>query len=296
MIARRRVPGHGLRRRGFTLVELLVALTVGLVVAGAVFEVLFSQWRLLSAHRGRMDARQSLRTAAALLSWEFSATSPAAGDLYSIASDSLTLRALQGTGIVCSHATFGSKQHFGLQQTWGYFDATADDSALVYTVTSGRWDAVAVGKAYNKEQAWSPAPSGGGTPVCFWGDSTTAAPRPEATLQLQGPDPILAGIGVGAPVRVYRRTHYALFQRDGYWWLGRRIGAAADFEIVTGPMLPPDSGGVEFTYYDESGAVTTDPARVARIDIALKARSVGGEGAVQRTGQDSLRTSVFIRG
>lgn len=293
---RRRLTRNGFGRRGFTLAELLVALTVGVVITGAVYEVLFSQWRLLSAHRSRMDARQSLRTAAALLTWELAVTSPAVGDIYSIAPDSLTLRALQGTGIVCAHATFGSKRHFGLQQTWGFFDATADDSALVYAVASGRWDAVGVGKAFNKEQAWSPAPSGGGTPVCFWGDSTTAVPRPEATLQLQGPGPILADLGVGAPVRVYRRTHYALFQRDGYWWLGRRVGAAADFEVVTGPMLAPDSGGVAFTYFDRSGAVTNDPTHVVRIDIALRARSLGADGAVQRTGEDSLRTSVFIRG
>lgn len=273
-----------------------MALTVGLIVAGAVYEVLFSQWRLLSSQRARADARQSLRSAAALLSWELAASSPAVGDIYAMGPDSLTLRALQGTGIVCSHATFGSKRHYGLQQTWGYFDETADDSAMVFVVESGRWHAVAVGRAYNKAEAWAAAPSGGGTPVCFWGDSTTAMPRPEAALQLKGPDPILADLEVGAPVRTFRRTHYALFQRNGYWWLGRRIGSADSFEVVTGPMLPPDSGGVAFTYYDRSGTVTNDPTRVARIDIALRARSVGRDGAVQRSGQDSLRTSVFIRG
>ncbi len=276
--------------------ELLIALTLGLILVGAVYGVLFSQWRLFSLHRATTEARQSLRTALALLSWELAAASPAVGDLYVIGPNSLTFRALQGTGVVCSSVKHGSKMHYGLQQSWGYFEATADDSAFAYRVASAKWSAVDVAKAWNKSQSWSPAPSGGGTPVCFWGDSTTAMPRPQATLQLAASDEVLNDIVVGAPVRVFRRTEYGLFNRDGYWWLGRRIGDAASYQTVTGPLLAPGSGGFVLEYYDSGGAVTTDPAQVARVDILLRATSVGAAGYVQRTRQDSLRTTVFIRG
>ena len=284
------------RSAGFTVVELLIALTLGLIVVGAGYGILFSQWRLFSLHRATTDARQSLRTGLALLSWELAAASPALGDIYAIGPNSLTFRALQGNGVVCSNVKQGSKWHYGLQQTWGYFEGTADDSALVYRVASTGWSEVNVAKAWNKAESWVPAPSGGGTPVCFWGDSTTSMPRPQATLHLEASDEVLNDILVGAPVRVFRRTEYGLFERDGHWWLGRRVGDASSYQAVTGPLLSPGSGGFVLEYYDSGGAITTDPAQVARVDIVLRATSLGTAGYVQRTHQDSLRTTVFIRG
>jgi hypothetical protein len=284
------------QRGGFSAVELLIALTLGIILVGGVYGVLFSQWRLFSLHRATTDARQSLRTATALLSWELAAASPAVGDIHAIGPNSLTFRSLQGSGVVCSRVKVGSRMHYGLQQSWGYFEGTADDSALAYRPKRARWSAVNVAKAWNKAQSWADAPSGGGTPVCFWGDSTAAMPRPQASLQLQASDEVLDEIVVGAPVRVFRRTQYELFQQDGYWWLGRRIGNSKAHQIVTGPLLSPEAGGFVLKYYDSGGAVTADPARVARVDIALRATSLGAAGYVQRTRQDSLHTTVFIRG
>lgn len=281
---------------GFSTLEVLVALTVGLLVVTGVYKVLFSQSRLYSTHQAAMDVRQSLRAAAALLSWEIAASAPNAGDLYTVAPDSLAFRSLQGTGVICANTFVGPKYRFGLQEATGYFEGTADDSALVYTVDSGDWEVVKVARAFNRAHSWDPAPSGGGTPVCFWGDSTASMPRPQATLELDGDTTVLNHLVLGAPVRAFRRTQYGLMSQDGHWWLGRRIGDAVSAEVVTGPLLSPAQGGLVFTYYDANGATTTDPAAVARVDFTLRGVSEKPGGPGKAPAVDSLSMSVFIRG
>ncbi len=280
---------------GFTLVELLIALVVGLIVLAAVFSLLDSQSRLYSLQRETTDARESLRAGGALLGWELMSASATGGDLYAIGPTSLSLRSPQGMGVVCARTTVGSAERFGLQQVSGYFEATADDSALVYSRGADAWNVLKVSAAWNGSAAWS----GGGTPVCFWGDSTTSVPRPQAAVELQGDSLVLAGLTVGAPLTAFRRTEYALFQQSGRWWLGRRVGGAVPYDILTGPMVAPPSNGLAFAYYDATGAATVDPTQVAQVDIVLRAESFGqvriGAAAGIRTVSDSLSTTAFLR-
>ncbi len=283
-------------RDGFTIVEILVALAVGLIVVAGAYEVLFSHSRLYSTHSATMDVRQSLRAAAALMAWELAGATPAVGDIYGMGPGSITFRSLQGTGVVCAAVKIGVNYRFGLQEATGYFEATADDSAVALRVKDGSWNVVNVSKAFNKNLSWDPAPSGGGTPVCFWGDSTTAMPRPQATLELQGDTAVLNNLVIGAPVRAFRRTQYALFPADGHWWLGRRVGNAPGWETITGPLLSPSEGGLVLDYSDVSGAPTADPNRVARVDIMLRAKSYRPATASGSSVRDSLMTTVFVRG
>ncbi len=158
------------------------------------------------------------------------------------------------------------------------------------------WHRVAVANVFNGADAWAAAPTGGGTPVCFWGDSTTAMPRPQATVELLGDVTMLDRVTVGAPIRTFRQTQYALFQRDGKWWLGRRVGSAEEFDIVTGPLLGPEEDGVLFSYYNEDGQVTSKPTDVARVEMLFRGASLQPRGAGRPSVRDSLRTSVFLRG
>ncbi len=57
-------------RRGFTIIELIIGLTLGLIVLTSVYKLLMSQSRLYGVQREVADTRQSLRAAAALLSYE----------------------------------------------------------------------------------------------------------------------------------------------------------------------------------------------------------------------------------
>ena len=283
-------------RSGFLTVELMIALLVGLIVLAGVFKLLISQSRLYGIHRETMDVRETLRAAAALISWELTGAAATGGDLHSIAPNSITLRSLQGTGTICAIKSIGPNDRYGLQHASGYFQETADDSALVYSVAGDKWSVVKVEGAWNKAYAWDPAPSGGGTPFCFWGDTTGAWPRPQATLQFKGDSAVLAELVVGAPVRAFRATEYGLFQQNGRWWVGRRVGTAPSYEMVTGPMLSPTDDGLVFTYYDAAGAVTADRTQVAQVEIALRSESFGlAPGSANQTLRDSLTIRVSLR-
>lgn len=279
---------------GFSLIELMIGLVSSLIVLGAAFTLYDSQARLYTVQRETMDARESLRAAAALVSWELMNLSASDSGFYAITSSSFDLRSIQGTGVVCSRATVGFAERFGLQQVSGYFEASADDSVRVYSAGADGWDVLKVAAAWNGSDAWS----GGGTPVCFWGDSTTSVPRPQATLELQGDSAVLANIRVGAPIRAFRRTEYAVFQEDGRWWLGRRVGSASGYDKLTGPMLAPAQGGLALTYYDTTGSVTAALDQIARVDLVLRAESfkrVRKLGGGNTTLNDSLTTVVFLR-
>ncbi len=283
-------------RNGFTLVELLVTMVLSAIVLTAVYDMLSYQSKLYRVQRETMDVRESLRSAASLLAWELMGISSSDGDLYTIAPDSISVRSLAGAGVICSRVQVGPKRRFGIQLVTGLFDAAVGDSALAYAAAQSVWSSFKIADAFNVN-TWEPAPVGGGTPVCFWGDSTTSVPRPQAALELSGDSASLANLAVGSPLRAFRQVSYALTNQDGRWWLGRRLGGSNSYEIMTGPMLAPAEGGLAFTYYDADGVVTADPRQVAEIEIALRAESFGPSPSASNVVlSDSLRLTVFLRG
>jgi len=102
---------------------------------------------------------------------------------------------------------------------------------------------------------------------------------------------------VGTPFRVFRRVEYGLYldAGDGRWWLGRKVGAAAYYEKLTGPLLAPASGGLVFTYRDTAGNVTADPTQVAMIEFVLRAESYRPSGNTLAFQQDSVAMRVALR-
>ena len=275
---------------GFTIVELLVVSVLALVVVMSSYQLLISQSQLLAVQGEMIDARDSSHGAAILLASELRSAA-ASDDLYVIAQDSVVLRSFQATGVMCAWDSVGIFHRLGLQNVSGTFPGTVEDSAKAYSITDQSWAAFDVTEAWNGALAWS----AGGTPVCFWGDSTTAAPRPEAAIELTGTAASLATLGVGASVRIFRRTKYGLFAQDGRWWLGRRVAAGA-WELLTGPMLSPANGGLTFAYYDVNDAVTTDPTLVSRVEFTIRSESYGQvSGPGGGTVGDSLTTTVFLR-
>jgi type II secretory pathway pseudopilin PulG len=93
-------PGFG-ARPGFSTIELLVALTLGALVAGAALALLVGQSRLVRSTGDAADAAEALRTATQVLSAETRWLVPTL-DVRAVARDSLSLRALRGSGVVCA--------------------------------------------------------------------------------------------------------------------------------------------------------------------------------------------------
>ena len=277
------------REAGFTLVEFLIVSLVGFIMVMGSYQVLISQSRILAQQQETIDARASSQGGAALLAWELKSLSAAGGDLYTITEDSIVVRSVQATGVICSWMETGSVSRLGLQETSGVFPGTANDSAMVYSVVNRTWAAFDVVEAWNGGGAW-----GNGVPDCFWGDSTTT--EPYAAIQI---DTLvtLVNVEVGGPVHVFRRTTYGLSTSDGRWWLSRREGTGA-WEILTGPMLSPNNGGLAFKYYAQNDSLTADPTLVTRVEFTLRSQSHGQVSTAGQTGgasEDSVTTTVFLR-
>lgn len=88
-------------RRGFVLPEVMTALVLTGIVAGALFAMIRTQVRLASAGIERTSRADALRVASLVIGAETRAVAPA--DIHGIGPDSLTVRIFRGTGIVCAH-------------------------------------------------------------------------------------------------------------------------------------------------------------------------------------------------
>ena len=276
---------------GFSLVELLIVTVLGSMVIASAFQLFISQSQLFVVQREVMDVRETLRSSVALLASDLREVAASDGDLYSAEPDSLVLRSMLGAGVICSNAWNGLARRLGMQHVSGTFESSAlTDTLLAYTLADDAWTPYRITQVWEPPTAWLAGPGGGGTPDCVWGGGPL---RPEITVELDGDPDELLKLTPGAPVRAFKRTSYALFERDSRWYLGRRVGNALGWELLTGPMLSPEAGGLVVQYFDAGGLATDVPANVVRVELTLKAESAGR--AVNGTAVDSVTTVVFLR-
>jgi len=274
--------------RGYTLVELLVALVLGAVVLGAAGEVFLATQRFFRLQASALEVQEGLRVAMQVLSAELRELDPSGGDIVGLGPDSISIRATRGLEIVCAPPDVsGGRVAVRSSLSSGYRDVDpARDRALVFrdgdpsTDTDDAWIDLGIASA-------------GGAATCSDGGAATE-------VRLAGPVAELDSVGLGAPVRWYERAVYRLYgDETGAWWLGVRSwsgGSWASLSPVAGPLRHPS--GLEFRYFDANGAATTDPARV--VTIGLVVRGVGsallqGAGGRQAHWSDSLITVVFPR-
>ena len=274
---------HGTDRRGFTLIELLVGMVLGAIVMTGVVQMMIVQGRGYRKQREMIDVRETAREAAALLSWDLRQSLTGGSPLAAMGPGTVALRSPRGLGTICAkHATLA---RYGLWKTGGNIVAGVDDSALVFQLGRDKWTVLkitAVG-----------TPAAMGVTACAW----PGARPPDVVVEFGvGTKTDTSYIKVGAPFRSFRRVEYAEYQVNNRWWLGRKVGAAASYDQLTGPLVAP-ANGLTFTYYDTLGAVTANPSAVGSIAFTLRTESfkntyVGTTFVYQR---DSLTTKVALR-
>jgi prepilin-type N-terminal cleavage/methylation domain-containing protein len=239
--------------RGFTLIEVLVAMTLtGIVVAGTL-RALSAQKKFYARQARILSARHALRASATLLTSELREVSAPGGDLYAMANDSVAFRSTAGFGVVC--AVNEGSGTLSLIHVAGHLNMDGADSVLVF---------VENGPA-NDDDAWRALPVVG---ISTSGPTCGSGNPPHRVVTVVG---TLAGIWEGAPVRLFRPFVFGLFEMDGRWWLGRKNRASGDYLPVAGPLAPPEFGGLQLTYYTPSNVVTSDPTLVARVVISVRA-------------------------
>src|SRR2546425_10832977 len=89
-------------RRGFTMIELLVAIVLLGIVSAALYPVLVNNQRLYMAQTQRIDLSQTIRAAGTILPAEFRELDASEGDIAVMSATSISIRAMRWLGFACN--------------------------------------------------------------------------------------------------------------------------------------------------------------------------------------------------
>lgn len=278
-------------RRGLTLAELLIAMTVGGVVLAIVASLSIREQRLFSEIAERNALRAQLRDAASVLPMDLRALWPAGADIRDARDTSIEFRATLGVGVVCD--TVGGRltlaPSLGGVATLAAFQTPPDsgDTAWVLSTTA--------------DDSWNPRRVVGQATVA---GAACATPGPVLADSARSRSRIalvvdsVRGISVGSPVRVTRLLRYSLYRAsDGGWYLGQKQfnAALARFDAiqpVAGPFLSAAQRGMAFVYFDSAFNQLSVPVG-ALSSIAMIRLELRGETPGKR--RDSAIVGVAMR-
>lgn len=271
-------------RRGLTLVEMLVAITVSGMVAGLVCRVLYMTMRCFADQIQQAEVNHTLRSAAVILTEELRALDagdPRGGDIVSMSGSSLTYKAGRGLYSLC----LSPDSEAGSLTLRPWMDSgvlkPAVDSLLVFAAGSagaGSWLRLDVVSVSSGRQ-------------CPGGSASM-------TVRVRGPDVSrVSEAAAGAPARglqVLQLRRYA--DPGGVWWLGmRRVrksdGRWPNLQPLLGPL---EANGFEFRYYDDAGRATERPAAVSSIVVTVSA-AASRRGPTRRHDAASSRNRLEFR-
>jgi len=291
-----------LGRRGYSIIELLIALVLLGMVSAAIYKVLVNNQRLYLAQTQTIDLNQNMRAAATILPAEFRELDSPDGDIQVMTATSIRIRAMRQLAFVCLTPPLGGgigqltltirkEPMYGTRQTFNI-----NDSLLIY------WEGNPLTRA---DDQWLAGQIKTVVPGAVCNQDTLGVANQGYTLTLQPQwinNPVLNvanAITRGAPVRGFDNVTYSVYQSptDNNWYLGQTNNSqGAGIQPVIGPLI--GANGVTFSYYDSVGTVTADSSKVAQIQILLRARTaspVRDASGVQAFKVDSLVTRVALR-
>jgi prepilin-type N-terminal cleavage/methylation domain-containing protein len=267
-------------RRGFTLLEVILALAVTLIVTGAIYNLLLNTQRLTRAQSARVALQSNLRAAALIVANELTELNTASGtqnDVLALGTHAVTYRAPRGVGFICQTAG-PAVIRLARSSFTGHREPQAGrDEALVFVPgdsaigTEDTWVAVKIAGV-----ATTVACAGGGSGI---------------TLTLSAsPSPLL--LEAGTPVRVVEPMELRLYQSDAKWWLGARaVNTGEAIQPLAGPLTPQ---GFQLEYLDRLGGPTTDRTGIRSIRVTIRGVEAAPEAA-RPTLEQELITQIALR-
>jgi prepilin-type N-terminal cleavage/methylation domain-containing protein len=278
--------------RGFTLVEILLALVIMGVVTGALYRVLNTTQRLSRAQAEQVSLQSNVRTGSLLVPSELRELNTWAGsadawqnDILIAESDRIRYRAMRGLYTICqSPAVNNQVQVFDTDVT-AYRDPEAGRDGL-YVFIEGDPDR-------EQDDKWIPvAVSAVATGnVCPGGLASITLTTP-ATPELVGLDP-------GTPVRIYEVMQMQLYQDAGKSWLGAY--SVSNGDVAPQPMLGPltDGDGFLLEYFDANGNAPVDLSAITSIRVTVRGLTdevvrINGAGDWGHP-QEALVSQVLLR-
>jgi prepilin-type N-terminal cleavage/methylation domain-containing protein len=270
-------------RRGFALIELLVATLVSAVLVVLVGRMLLGAAAMLRDRSERMGLEQSIRvsvgSAQAML--EPLGVDPGSGaDLSAAGASSLVARVIRGSGVLCDATLDRLSVRAGPQWWYGLRAPVKNRDTLM------------VASIFGTAQ-WISAPLIGNPLTGLCPDGSQAIVLPTA-LSVSS----LAAIGAGSPVRVFEPVEFRLYPSTGSSWVGLRLAATAEaIQPLAGPFSAAAPG---LDYRDLQGNPAGAEIDVAMVLLSLEGLSErgGGVGLARRdrVHSDSITVAVSLRG
>ena len=248
-------------RRGFTLLETVVATGMMLIVSGAVYQLLLSTQRLARSQSEHLSMQSTARNAVLLVLAELRELNTAEGmgqarnDILSGSSTSVTYRASRGFGLLCQPPTATQ-----IRLARNSFAAARDpqpgrDSVSIYLEGDTTTDA---------DDTWlSVAITGVSTALPCLGSL-----EPAITLTVPATSG-LVGVEAGTPARISEIMELRLYRSEAMSWLGlRSVASGEPIQPVAGPL---SDHGFELEYLDREGHSTGDLTSTKSIAVAIHA-------------------------
>ncbi len=290
-------------RRGFTLVELLVAMTIGTLLLGAIYQSIIGVQRLIAAHSERIDVQQSLRAGAFYITRALRELDATEGDIEIANSDQIRFRGMRWSSMVCATpVNLGGSVRLLMRDAMTMGSREADgslDSVLIFYQGDPR---------AAEDDTWIYGNMSARTKnrVCTDGDGATqfvVTPRAQilydtlAVTAATAATMLANGVLVGAPMRGFQQEELRVANFwDGRPWLVQLLASNSGVWNTPEGLLGPlqTSNGLELTYYDASGNVTAVLTNIASVGIQLRAES---QRAAYTSGGtiDHIRDSIVTR-
>lgn len=295
--------------RGFSLLELVAVMVIGGLAAGAVVATLTRQQQFYRGATEIRSTRQDVRDAIEILSSDVRGMS--AADTPFRADSALELFSGIGTSVVCQVVgnELGLPPSHPLGNTLTSFLTVPDtgDIAMLYIDSAAagtRWRQYRIGSIESRTVGSVCPPASG-----LSSDADLGAPQKGFALTFTSSIP--SGVGVGTPIRFFRRARYSLYRAsDGNWYLGYRrcnafgVSACGTIQPISGPYRGYSSDrhatGLLFEYFDNTGGrldASAPATALARIDITVRSESLQRNSFSQAHSKisDSAAVSVALR-
>ncbi len=275
-----------LPRRGTTLLELLVGLTIAALLGLALVTHLREQLRATSTAALHTRAAREISLALVPLTFELRSSSTFPAPFLSATDAEFSTLILDGAGCVLPDRRVLLRARANTSGSGASWRAEPDgrDLALVLRPRApsdldDSWSAHIIADVMMSTGAHVSCPAADAV-------GTTAV-----VLTL---DPLLSEFpGDSLTLQVVRRVRWAVtLGGDGAWWLSQRrcapLGGGCDAsQPVAGPLRSATSGGLDLAYEDSTGAtvpVPVDWRRLSLVRATLRSASgtVRGAGAVRR--------------
>lgn len=298
-------PSRRVARTGATLVELLVVLAIFGIVGAVIMRVILRQQRFYASAAEITTTRADLRDLATVLPTDLRGISSVGGDIYAMSDSGIAFRLPVGTSAICQLVAGGASFVVPPARLASRSAVTAwiaepqsGDSVLVYDEGATTGTADDVWRAY----AITATPSSGSCPTTTGFTATSAEAAAAVRFNISGVLP--ATSPQGSAIVFFRRAHYGLFvTSSGKTMLGYfdcPAGVCGSATPVAGPFMPyaASGSGLQFAYFDSTGAATTVTTSVARIDVVVRgetAAPVSLSDGSRSYLRDSLAFTVSLR-